>query len=107
MATTPLVVFPEAELYRAVVYTGSNSADINALIDDFTINGETATHLTFTSAGLQQVVSHGSFLVYQNGAVTDVYLNEDDFREAFGDVASAVDHYHEITLKTGTGILSA
>lgn len=104
MATTPLVVFPEAELYRAVLYTGSNSADINALIDDFTITGETATHLTFTSAGVSRTVPHGSYIVYQDGAVTEVYLNENDFREAFGDAAGAVDHYHEVTLKSGLGI---
>lgn len=104
MATTPQVVFPEAELYRYAVYTGDNSADLNSLISDFTITGETATELSFTSGGVARVVPHDAYLVWQDGAVTDVYLNENDFREAFGISASATDHFHELTLMTGPAI---
>lgn len=107
MATTPQVVFPEDELYRKVSYTGDNSADINNLISDFTITGETATNLTFVSGGETRTVPRNSILVYQAGTVTDVYLNDQDLRSAFGDVASASEHYHELVLKTGPAISGA
>lgn len=104
MATVPQVVFPEGELYRSAVYTGDNSADLNTLIDDFAITGETATTLTFTSAGTSYSVPRDAYIVWRDGAVTDTFLNEDDFREAFGDVASASAHYHEVVLKSGPAI---
>lgn len=107
MATVPLVVFPEAELFRSAIYTGDNSADLNSLISDFTITAETASQLTFTSGGTSRTVPHGAYLVYQDGAVTDVYLNENDFREAFGHVSAAGDHYHELILKSGVAIPGA
>lgn len=107
MATTPEVVFPEDDLFRFVTYTGDNSADLNNLISDFQITQETATQLTFTSAGQSRTVPRNSYLVYQAGAVTDVYLNENDFRAAFGGVASAVAHYHELKLATGPAIPGA
>lgn len=104
MATVPEVVFPEADLFRAVKYSGDNSGDINTLISDFTITAETATNLTFTSAGVSRTVPRNAYLVYQDGAVTDVYLNEQDFREAFGNIAAAASHYHELVLKSGPAI---
>lgn len=107
MATTPQIVFPEDDLFRSVTYTGDNSADLNSLITDFTITGETATSLTFTSAGQSQTVPRGAYLVYQGGAVTDVYLNENDYRAAFGALTSVADHYHEIKLATGGAITGA
>jgi hypothetical protein len=104
MASVPLVVFPEGELFRALTYTGDNSADLNSLIEDFTITSETATTLSFTSAGTAYSVPRNSYVVYREGVVTNTYLNEDDFMEAFGDVASATDHYHEVILKSGPAI---
>jgi hypothetical protein len=104
MATVPLVVFPEAELYRAAVYVGDNSADLNALIDDFTITSETATTLNFTSAGTAYSVPRNAYIVYRDGAVTDTFLNEEDFLDNYGDVASASEHYHEVVLKSGPAI---
>jgi hypothetical protein len=104
MATVPLVVFPEAELYRAAMYVGDNSADLNALIDDFTITGETATVLSFTSAGTAYSVPHDAYIVYLNGVVTHTFLNENDLLDNFGDVASPSAHYHEVVLKSGPAI---
>lgn len=104
MATVPQVVFPEAELSRSLVYTGDNSADLNSLINDFTITGETATTLNFTSAGTTYSVPRNAYIVYRDGAVTDTFLNENDFMDAYGDVASASDHYHEVVLKSGPAI---
>lgn len=107
MATVPEVVFPEADVYRSAKYTGENSADLNTLISDFTITNETATHLTFTSGGVSHTVPRDAYLVYQNGAVTDVYINEDDFRDNFSGVASASEHYHELILKSGPALPGA
>lgn len=107
MATIPEVVFPEGELFRSAIYTGDNSADLNSLITDFTITGETATTLSFTSGGTARSVPHGAYLVYQDGAVIEVYLNEADYRQNFAGVASASPHYHELVLKTGPAIAGA
>ena len=103
MAILPEVVFPEAELYRSVVYTG-NSAEINALIADFTITGETATELSFTSGGTPYTVEHGAYIVYQNGIVTHTFLNVDDYRDNFGSVVPAAAHNHQVILTSGPAI---
>lgn len=103
MAILPEVVFPEDELYRSVIYTG-NSAEINALIADFTIANETATELSFTSGGTPYVVAHDGYIVYQNGVVTHTFLNVDDYRDNFGSVVPAAAHHHQVILTSGPAI---
>jgi hypothetical protein len=104
MATEPTVVFPEADVYRYAIYTGDNSADLNSLISDFTITGETPAGLDFTSGGTAYSVPPGGYVVYQNGVVTNVYLNADDLHDNFTGVVSAAEHYHELVLKSGPAL---
>jgi hypothetical protein len=97
MATTPINVVADR---RAVKYTGTNSAEIAALIDDFTVTAETATLLTFTSNAVSYTVPVGGWITYWEGAVReDTFANDDDFRDVYRD--AIVDHYHELVLKTG------
>lgn len=87
------------EARRAVKYTGINSAQIAELIPDFTVTGETATELMFTSNGQSFTVSRNGFIVYMN-AVSAVFNNEDDFTDAYTAVSDA-DHVHDLVLTTG------
>lgn len=103
MAVNPEVVFLEEDIYRFVVYTG-NGAEINAVIDDFTIVSESATELEFTSGGAPYTVPHNAYIVYRNGVVTHTFLNEDDLRDAFGSVVPAAAHHHQVILTSGPAI---
>lgn len=97
MPTTPVPVF---EARNSVQYTGANSAEIAALVDDFTVTSETATHLNFTSAGTAYSVPRQGYIVYAQGAVEDTYANEDDFHDAW--TPQALDaHVHDLVLTTG------
>jgi hypothetical protein len=103
MATTPI---PVSQDRQAVLYTGAagNSAEIAALIPDFTVTAEDATNLTFTSLGTSYTVPRGGYITYWEGAVRETpYANEDDFRDVYRD-SVAVDHVHELVLRTGRGI---
>lgn len=107
MASTPQLIFPEEEVYRALLYTGTNSADLNSLISDFTIISEGGGNLTFSSDGVNYTVVTDGYVVYRQGIVTNVFLNEDDFLDTFTGVPStALEHYHEVVLTSGTGIPS-
>lgn len=101
MPATPLNV---AQARRAVNYDGTNSADIAALIDDFTVLPTTTESvLNFTSNGQTLSVPRNGWLAYRHGMVTaeDVFANEDDFRDEYTDLATADQHVHEIVLKSG------
>lgn len=100
MPTTPINV---AEARKAVQYTGTNSAEIAALIDDFTVTNETATTLTFTSGGLSLTVPRDGYLVYFQGKVAaeDVFANADDFHDVYADLAATAGHVHQIVLTSG------
>lgn len=98
--TTPLNV---TQARRALQYTGSNSAEIAAAIDDFTVTGEDATGLQFTSNGQALNVPRNGWLSYHRGQVApqDVFANDDDFRDEYMDVAQAGGHVHDLTLTSG------
>lgn len=103
MPTTPLNV---SEDRRAVKYTGTNSAEIAALISDFTVNSENASGLTFTSDGANRTVPVNGWITYWQGAVReDVFANDDDFYDVYRDTGvAAADHVHELKLTTGPAI---
>lgn len=100
MPTTPINVTPSR---RAAQYTGTNSAELAALIDDFTVVSEDATQLTFTSGGQQLTVPRNGYLVWYQGTVDaeNVFANADDFHDAYMDVAQAGSHIHEVILTSG------
>lgn len=100
MPITPVNVAPSR---RAAKYTGTNSADLAAAIDDFTVVSEDANQLTFTSGSQQLSVARNGWLVWYQGTVDaeDVFANEDDFRDAYMDLATSVDHVHDLVLTTG------
>jgi hypothetical protein len=101
MATEPVSI---AQDRKSVKYTGTNSAEIAALIPDFTVTGETATTLSFTSLGVSYTVPKNGYITYWEGAVREApFANEDDFRDVYRD-AVAMDHVHELKLRTGLGL---
>lgn len=97
MATTPIDVVLDR---KAVKYTGTNSAEIAALIDDFTVTGETDTLLSFTSNGVGQSVATGGWITYWEGVARETFANDDDFRDVYRD-SRDMDHVHELKLVTG------
>lgn len=101
MALTPLRVF---ESRNAAKYTGQNSADLNTAINDFSIVSENAQGLTFTSNGQQYTVAPNGYVAWYQGQVTEVFQNEQDFREVYADVATEVGLNHVHHLTTGPGI---
>lgn len=103
MPTTPLHV---SEDRRAVKYTGTNSAEIAALINDFTVTSENASGLTFTSGGTTRAVARNGWITYWQGAVQEeTFANDDDFYDVYRDTAvDAGNHVHELKLTTGPAI---
>lgn len=57
----------------AVQYTGSNSAEIDGLITDFTIITETGGVLTFTSGGNNFIANTGDWVRYSQGATLNTH----------------------------------
>lgn len=69
MSATVVAVVP---LTRAVQYDGTNSADVDAAITDFTIVSEGGGNLTFESNGGQHVCPTNGHIVYnQSGIVIE------------------------------------
>lgn len=102
MATTPIKVVADR---NAVKYDGLNSADIAALIADFTVTAETATALTFTSDAVSYTVPAGGWITYWEGAVREEpFANDDDFRDVYRTDDLEEAHYHEITLTSGPAL---
>lgn len=64
-----------AESRKAIQYTGSNSAEIDAAITDLTIDSESGGTLTVTSSSTQYVVSTGDWLTFWQGYVNGLYTN--------------------------------
>ena len=64
---------------RAFQYTGSNSAEIDAGIPNFTIASESAGTLTFNSSSPGWVAHTGDWILYTQGVVTGVFSNADFF----------------------------
>lgn len=100
MAFDPVTVV-EARL--AQKYDGTNSADLNNAIADFTVVGEDATSgLTFTSGGQQYTVARNGYITWYQGRVDHVYQNGQDYQGAFRAAAlAAFDHVHDLVLTTG------
>lgn len=101
MPTTPINII---NARSAVKYTGTNSLEIDILIDDFTVNSEVGGLLTFTSDGVSYSVPTGGWVTYWEGAVREVpFANDDDFFDVYRtDLTS--DHVHELKLVTGPPI---
>lgn len=58
---------------KAIQYTGSNSAEIDSLITDFTIVSETGGVLTFTSSGGNFIAATSDYIKYTQGFVLNTY----------------------------------
>ena len=98
MALTPLRVF---ESRSAAKYTGSNSADLNTAISDFTIVSENASGLTFTSDGASYTVAPNGYIAWYQGEVTDVFQNQPDFDSVYATEQALQGHVHDLVLTTG------
>lgn len=104
MATIPISVVQDRQ---AVQYTGTNSAEIAALIDDFTVTGEVGGVLSFTSLGVSYTVPTNGYITYWEGAVREMpFANEDDFLDRYREDAVSA-HVHDLILTTGPGKLPA
>lgn len=90
-----------SEARNAALYDGTNSADFNTAVSDFTIVSETAAGLTFTSAGTQYTVVPGGYIAWYQGEVTDVFQNATDYDQAYTSLQDANAHVHDLTLTTG------
>lgn len=100
MPTTPIDIVLDR---KAVLYTGTNSAEIDALITDFTITSEDATTLFFTSQANAYHVHIGGYVTYWNDAVhEDPFANADELHNTYREEVS-VDHVHELKLRTCAG----
>jgi hypothetical protein len=101
----PAEAITVVEARKAYLYDGTNSADLAAAIDDFTVVTETATELTFTSGGVNLVVPRNGYVVAAQGKVAaeDIFANADDFHDVFSDISEVVAHVHDIVLTSSTG----
>lgn len=74
---------------KAIQYDGTNSAEINGLITDFTIDSEGGGFLSFTSAGTPYTIPTGDWVRYSQGFVlnthTTAFLNFAFIRNAIYD----------------------
>lgn len=100
MPATPI---PVIEARTGYLYDGTNSADLAAAIDDFTVVTETPTQLSFTSNGANLTVARNGYVVASHGMVdpADVFNNKDDFMDTYADVSTHASHVHELKLVTG------
>jgi|SRR5687768_13580629 len=103
MPLNPSRVF---ESRQAAQYTGQNSADFNNEISDFSIVSENAQGLTFTSGGQERFVAPNGYIAWYQGEVTDVFQNENDYREVYADLSAeiALNHVHTLTTSTGQAV---
>ena len=95
------------EARSAAQYTGTNSADLAAEINDFTVVSETPTHLTFISGGQEHTVAVNGYIAWYQGTVTEVFQNADDYQDVYAELGTEVllEHVHDIT--TGKGYTTA
>ena len=99
MPFTPISV---REARTAAAYDGTNSADLNTAISDFTIVSENASGLTFTSGGQQYTVAPNGYVAWYQGEVTDVFQNQADFEDVYASLLdSGMGHVHDLILTTG------
>lgn len=102
MTATPI---PVVEAKIGYLYDGTNSPDLAAAIDDFTVVSETSTLLTFTSNGQTLTVPKNGYVVAHNSQVAaeDVFSNLDDFQDIYAE-HHHFDHIHEIKLVTSVAL---
>lgn len=86
----------------AAKYHGTNSTELDEKIADFTVVSETASALTFTSNANSFTVARGGWIVWQDGVVSEVFQNADDFYDAWSPVSLA-GHVHDLTLASSPG----
>jgi len=103
MALDKSLVF---EARNAAQYTGTNSADFNTEIADFTVVSENAAGLTFNSGGQQYSVPPNGYVVWLGTAVTEVFQNEDDFRDVYSDLTGELGLNHIHYIATGPGVVA-
>lgn len=87
MTTTPVHIVDKR---WAVKYTGSNSAEIDALITQFDIVSESGGTLTFTSNSSNFTATTNQWIVYLQGMVFGVF-SQSDFDNFFSCNASCAD----------------
>jgi hypothetical protein len=58
--------------YRAIQYLGTNSADIDAAINDFSVDSETDGVLYSTSGGVEWEINTSDWVVFYQGTVSQV-----------------------------------
>jgi len=99
------MAMPVFEARNAYLYDGTNSADLAAAINDFTVVSENATSLTFTSNGVSLTVARNGYVVEVGGMVEadNVFANADDFHDVYTEARTATAHVHDIVLHTGPG----
>lgn len=102
MTATPI---PVVEAKIGYLYDGTNSPDLAAAIDDFTVVSETSTLLTFTSGGNTLTVPKNGYVVAHDSKVApgDIFSNEDDFMDIYAE-HHHFDHVHEIKLVTSVAL---
>lgn len=89
MTATALAVVPRN---RAVLYDGTNSGDIDALITDFAIISESGGSIVIESGGGQHTCPIGGFFVFNEaGTVYDVIANQSAFDGRFHVMALAAE----------------
>lgn len=99
----PATRIPVVEARAGYLYDGTNSADLAAAIDDFTVVSETPTTLTFTSNGETLTVARNGYVVAAHGMVVaeDIFANLDDFRDTYADLNQEGSHVHDVILTSG------
>lgn len=99
----PAPAIPVVESRTGYLYDGTNSGDLAAAINDFTVTAETPTQLTFTSNGQTHTVARNGYVVAAHGMVVadDIFANEDDFRDTYADMSEHTSHVHDLILTTG------
>lgn len=99
----PATRIPVVESRAGYLYDGTNSADLAAAIDDFTVVSETPTQLNFTSNGVNLSVPRNGYVVAAHGMVVaeDIFANADDFRDAYADLNQEGSHVHDVILTSG------
>jgi hypothetical protein len=101
----PATPIPVIESRTGYLYDGTNSADLAAAIDDFTVVSEDATTLTFMSGGATLTVPRGGYVVAAGGKVVaeDVFANADDFHDVYSEFSDVAEHVHDLVLTSSPG----
>lgn len=95
---------PVFESRQAARYDGTNAADFNTEINDFSIVSQTPEQLVFNSAGQQYTVARDGYVAWYQGQVSEVFQNKDDYTDTYrGLNAADLNHVHDLKLTTTVG----